>query len=192
MKAISEAELADFVRNKAVKRMYIVQGANARFQIIVTLTWKPGDWNLVNAKKKPRQWASLDRLTRHIINEYGNELPPINLVLYSKEKEDLESYDINDLESPASLVPEASRMPNHQLKSDALIQKERRVFAYNFKRARKAAGLTQDALSRITGLTQAFLSDVENAKSTVSLDNASTLAEAVGHSLLQLLTPLDK
>ena len=192
MKAISEAELADFVRNKAVKRMYIVQGANARFQIIVTLTWKPGDWNLVNAKKKPRQWASLDRLTRHIINEYGNELPPINLVLYSKEKEDLESYDINDLESPASLVPEASRMPNHQLKSDALIQKERRVFAYNFKRARKAAGLTQDALSRITGLTQAFLSDVENAKSTVSLDNASALAEAVGHSLLQLLTPLDK
>ena len=41
MKAISEAELADFVRNKAVKRMYIVQGANARYQIIVTLTWKP-------------------------------------------------------------------------------------------------------------------------------------------------------
>lgn len=192
MKAISEAELVDFVRNKAVKRMYIVQGANARFQIIVTLTWKQGDWNLANAKKNPRQWASLDRLTRHIINEYGKELPPINLVLYSKEREDLESCDINELESLASLVPEASRMPNHQLKSDALIQKERRVFAYNFKRARKAAGLTQDALSRITGLTQAFLSDVENAKSTVSLDNASTLAEAVGHSLLQLLTPLDK
>jgi DNA-binding XRE family transcriptional regulator len=192
MKAISEAELADFVRNKAVKRMYIVQGANARYQIIVTLTWKSGDWNLVNAKKKPRQWASLDRLTRHIINEYGNELPPINLVLYSKEMEDIVTYGINDMESLASWVPEASRMPNLQLKSDTLIQKDRRVFAYNFKRARKAAGLTQDALSRITGLTQAFLSDVENAKSTVSLDNASALAEAVGHSLLQLLTPLDK
>ena len=192
MKSISEAELADFVRNKAVKRMYIVQGANARYQIIVTLTWKPGDWNLVNAKKKPRQWASLDRLTRHIINEYSNELPPINLVLYSKEMEDIKTYGINDMESKASWVPEASRMPNPQLKSDTLIQKDRRIFAYNFKRARKAAGLTQDALSRITGLTQAFLSDVENAKSTVSLDNASALAEAVGHSLLQLLTPLDK
>ncbi len=192
MKAISEAELVDFARNKVVKQMYIVQGENARYTIIVTLTWKPGDWNVVNAKKKPREWASLDRLTRHIINEYGNELPPINLVLFSKRMEDIETNSINDIESVASGVPEATRMPNYHLKGNTLIQKDRRVFAYNFKRARKASGLTQEALSRITGLTQAFLSDVENAKSTVSLDNASTLAKAVGHSLRQLLIPLDK
>ena len=87
MKMVSEADLRDFFRNKAVKRMYIIQGANGRYQIVVTLTWKPGDWHLMNAKKKPRQWASLDRLARHIANEYGSDQPPTYLVLHTGEKE---------------------------------------------------------------------------------------------------------
>lgn len=80
-------------------------------------------------------------------------------------------------------------MPIKKQKNKALILHERRIFARNFKQARKEAGLTQEALSRITGLTQAFISDVENAKSTINLDNANVLAKAVGQPLWQLLSP---
>ena len=81
MNAVSEAEVADFIRNKAVKRMNIIQTDDGKYRIVVTLTWKTGDWNLVNARRHPRKWASLDRLSRHILSEYGEDLPPINLVL---------------------------------------------------------------------------------------------------------------
>ncbi len=88
MNAVSEGEVADFIRNKAVKRMNIIQTDGGKYRIVVTLTWKPGDWNLVNARRQPRKWASLDRLARHIINEYGGDLPPINLVLRGGKQEE--------------------------------------------------------------------------------------------------------
>lgn len=74
----------------------------------------------------------------------------------------------------------------------AFVLQERQVFARNFRRARKEAGFTQNDLTRITGLTQPYLSDVENAKSTINLDNANVLAAAVGKPLWQLLTPVNK
>jgi transcriptional regulator with XRE-family HTH domain len=80
-------------------------------------------------------------------------------------------------------------MPKRKQESTDLALHHRRIFARNFKRARKESGITQDALSKMTGLTQAFISDIENGKSTVSLDNAHILSEAVGKSLTQLLTP---
>ena len=81
MNTVSEAELADFVKNKAVKRLHIVQSENGRFQIVITLTWKEGDWILVTTRGKAREWASLDRLTRHIREKYDGVLPAINLTL---------------------------------------------------------------------------------------------------------------
>ncbi len=89
MNAVSEAEVADFVRNKAVKRMSIIQNEDGKYRIVVILTWKPGEWLLVNARKQPRKWVSLDRLARHIINEYGGDLPPINLVLRGGKLEEV-------------------------------------------------------------------------------------------------------
>ncbi|MEP6606514.1 MAG: helix-turn-helix transcriptional regulator [Nitrosospira sp.] len=83
-------------------------------------------------------------------------------------------------------------MPKLQQKSAALILRERRIFSLNFKLARIKAGLTQNALAKKTGLGQSFISDVENAKSTISLDHANLLASAVKLPLWQLLTPLDK
>ena len=83
-------------------------------------------------------------------------------------------------------------MPIRKKESKDLILHERRIFARKFKQARKQAGLTQKALSKITGLTQPYLSDVENAKSTINLDNANVLAAAVGQPLWQLLTPEEK
>jgi len=76
--------------------------------------------------------------------------------------------------------------------SQSLIQKERRIFAHNLAEARKQADLTQDDLVKITGLTQSFISKVENAEANVSLDNANRLAFAVKQPLWKLLNPVEK
>ena len=81
MNAIREAELTDFVKNTAVKRLNIVQSGVSKYQIVITLTWKEGDWYLVTTRGKPREWASLDRLARHIREKYVGLLPPISLTL---------------------------------------------------------------------------------------------------------------
>lgn len=81
MNVINEAELTDFVKNKAVKKLSIIQGESGKYQIVITLTWKEGDWNLVTTRGKPREWASLDRLARHISEKYDATLPPIQLTL---------------------------------------------------------------------------------------------------------------
>jgi len=73
-----------------------------------------------------------------------------------------------------------------------LIQKEREIFARNFKRARREAGLTQEDIIKRTGLTQPFISEIETGKSTVSMDNAHLLAKAVNQPLWKLLNPSEK
>jgi len=79
-RTINEAELADFVRNKAVKRLNIIQNRNGNFQLSITVTWKEGEWNLVTVRGKIREWVSLDRLVRHLKN-YDGALPVITLKL---------------------------------------------------------------------------------------------------------------
>lgn len=81
MNGINQAELVDFVRNRAVTRFRIIQNAANNYQIVINLTWKEGHLNLVTARGKPREWASLDRLARHIKEEYLGHLPPIDLTL---------------------------------------------------------------------------------------------------------------
>lgn len=83
--AISEIELVDNLENKAVKNMAIVQGEDGKFQIYVTLTWKEGRQLLETQRKKPRMWASLDRLVRHINTKYG-KVPVIHLELRSENE----------------------------------------------------------------------------------------------------------
>jgi hypothetical protein len=86
LNTVNEAELSDFIKNKAVKRLNIVQTESGKYQIVVNLTWKEGDWNLVTTRKTIREWASLDRLARHIRESYG--IPPtVNLVLHNLEIE---------------------------------------------------------------------------------------------------------
>lgn len=80
MHTLSESELCDFVRNHAVERLTIVQTQSGRYRIVVALTWKEGELNLVTARKTRREWASLDRLARHITENYGG-LPHISLSL---------------------------------------------------------------------------------------------------------------
>lgn len=81
MNTISDAELADFLKNKAVRRLNVIQNDVGKYLIVVTLTWKKGDWKLITTRGKPREWASLDRLTGHIREQYDGMLPTIVLIL---------------------------------------------------------------------------------------------------------------
>lgn len=82
---ISELELIDNLESKAVKHMALVQGEDDKFRIYVTLTWKEGRQLLETQRKKPRTWASLDRLVRHINSKYGH-VPVIQLELRSNDE----------------------------------------------------------------------------------------------------------
>jgi hypothetical protein len=80
MNTITEANLVDFVKNKAVKQLNIAQTKDNRYEIVITLTWKDGNWKVVTTRGKPREWACLNRLARHCKEKYG-ALPLITLTL---------------------------------------------------------------------------------------------------------------
>ena len=69
------------------------------------------------------------------------------------------------------------------------IAPERQVFAENFRQARIAAGLSQTDVHRRTGLTQAYISEIETCVSNPSLEIMAKLAGAVGIPLHELLKP---
>jgi hypothetical protein len=77
---VSEAELADAMRNSAVIQLTIEQSQRNKYRIVAKLTWKEGDFQLVTTRKAVREWASMDRLIRHIQSINGTP-PKINLVL---------------------------------------------------------------------------------------------------------------
>jgi len=78
---------------------------------------------------------------------------------------------------------------NKAIPGDSPPPPERLVFARNFKKARKDAGLTQQAIREKTGFSQPFISELENGLSTINLDNMAQLAAAVGKPLWKLLVP---
>lgn len=66
---------------------------------------------------------------------------------------------------------------------------ERLVFARNFRKARKAANLTQRAVNDKTGFAQSWISEVETGQSAINIDNMAILANLVDVPLWQLLVP---
>ena len=82
---ISESEIEDAGRNKAIKKLDIVQQQNGKFGIVVTLTWKEGKFTLITQRKNVREWVSLDRLSHHIQEAYGPP-PLISLTLLPEEE----------------------------------------------------------------------------------------------------------
>ena len=82
---ISESDLALSVKNRVVRHVIITQTAGGRYQITVDLTWRKEQLTLVTARKKVREWVSLDRLVAHIQDSYGNP-PPITLKLCDIEE----------------------------------------------------------------------------------------------------------
>jgi hypothetical protein len=71
MTTITEAELVDNAKNRAVKCIKAVPVDSGKgFHLSVQLTWKEGDLILVTQKKSPRVWASADRMLAHIQQNY--------------------------------------------------------------------------------------------------------------------------
>ncbi|MCM8735499.1 helix-turn-helix transcriptional regulator [Azospirillum sp. A1-3] len=63
------------------------------------------------------------------------------------------------------------------------------TFARNFKRARLEAGLSQNDITALTGIGQAYISVIENARHSPSLSYMALLARVVGKPLYELLEP---
>lgn len=65
----------------------------------------------------------------------------------------------------------------------------RERFARNLREWRSKRGLSQEALAAESGLSRVFLSRVETAAATVSLDNVEKLANVLGIDIVDLLLP---
>lgn len=66
---------------------------------------------------------------------------------------------------------------------------ERLYFAKRFREARKEAKLSQREIRERCGVSQSFVSDIENGKNSINIDSMSILAKAVGVPLWKLLKP---
>jgi hypothetical protein len=84
MDTISESELVLVVRSRALKRMHVIQNEEGKFRVVVNLNNQEGELELVTFRKKPREWASLDRLAKHIQEKYG-AVPIMTLTLFLGE-----------------------------------------------------------------------------------------------------------
>ncbi|OJW26448.1 MAG: hypothetical protein BGO51_13620 [Rhodospirillales bacterium 69-11] len=62
-----------------------------------------------------------------------------------------------------------------------------KVFGANLRAARINAGLKQAEVARLTGLTQQYLSFIENGQANLTIRTMAILAEVVGRNLLDLL-----
>ena len=65
----------------------------------------------------------------------------------------------------------------------------RLTVARNVKLAREYAGLTQRDMLQITGIGQAYLSQVEDGRWNIGVDNVAKIARATGFEPHDLLNP---
>ena len=84
MNTINESELVLVMRSRALKRMHVIQNEEGKFRVVVNLNNQEDELELVTFRKKPREWASLDRLAKHIQEKYG-AVPTMTLTLFSGE-----------------------------------------------------------------------------------------------------------
>lgn len=76
------------------------------------------------------------------------------------------------------------RRPAQVIMSDEL-----QLFARNFKKARKAAGMSQKDVHERTGIAASYVSDVERGTRSVTIEIAARLSKAVGAKFHKLVTP---
>ena len=67
----------------------------------------------------------------------------------------------------------------------------RRVVGENFARLRREKGLTQEEVSELSGFSQQYLSGLESGKRNPTIISLYELAQAIGVSHIELLTPTD-
>lgn len=62
---VTEADLIDYLKNRAVHKLRIYENENGRYELRIQVSWKGGELQLITARKKAREWASLDRMVKH-------------------------------------------------------------------------------------------------------------------------------
>ena len=62
--------------------------------------------------------------------------------------------------------------------------------AFNLKRLRTSAGISQEELAERAGLHRTYVSSIERAQRNVSLENIFQVAEALGTTPAELLKPI--
>jgi transcriptional regulator with XRE-family HTH domain len=75
------------------------------------------------------------------------------------------------------------------MSSPTKYQSARERVARNVKLWRKQRGVSQQSLSVIAGLSRTYLSRIENAVETVSVDHLEKLAIALEVDIVELLKP---
>lgn len=68
----------------------------------------------------------------------------------------------------------------------------RRLVGRNVKRLRLARGWTQEQLSEASGFTQQYLSDLERGRRNPTIVSLLELAQALGSTPVDLVTPDDE
>jgi transcriptional regulator with XRE-family HTH domain len=67
----------------------------------------------------------------------------------------------------------------------------RRLVGLNLVRLRNERGLTQEAFSEISGMTQGYISDVENGRRNPTVMTLHQIAESLDVHASEMLRPVD-
>ena len=70
--------------------------------------------------------------------------------------------------------------------------KTKAAFGQAMRKARQAAGLSQEALADMAGIHRTYVGDVERGERNISLINMIRLARALSVSLSQLIRDMEK
>jgi transcriptional regulator with XRE-family HTH domain len=68
----------------------------------------------------------------------------------------------------------------------------RKIVGENFARIRRAKGLTQERVEELSGFSQQYISDLENGKRNPTIVTLYELADVLGVSHVDLVTPQDE
>ena len=74
----------------------------------------------------------------------------------------------------------------------ATIATPQEILAFNLKRLRTSAGISQEELADRAGLHRTYISSIERAQRNISLENIFLIAEALGTTPAELLQSIPK
>lgn len=88
MHTITETDLVRAARYQAIKSIRVEETPDERYRTHITVMTEGHlrEKILITQRKTPREWASLDRLVKHIRNSYG-VIPKIALSLYYNQEQ---------------------------------------------------------------------------------------------------------
>jgi transcriptional regulator with XRE-family HTH domain len=70
------------------------------------------------------------------------------------------------------------------------ISDPKKILAFNLRRLRSSAGISQEELADRSGLHRTYISSVERAQRNISIENLFHLAQALGSKPEELLKPI--